>query len=73
MEKAGLIEEMMDDVMGNEEDDELADEEVDKVLDEIIMPLKSTAVASSGLPKAQAEQSDDLEKRLVKLFISFFF
>ena len=66
MEKAGLIEEMINDTLDTEEDDELADEEVDKVLDEIIMPLKGTNVATSSLPTAEKQQDpvDDLEKRL---------
>jgi len=66
MEKTGLIEEMMDDVMDN--DDEIADaadEEVEKVLDEITSGLKSNPVPRHDLlSKEKGGEEEDLQERL---------
>jgi len=73
MEKAGLIEEMVSDVMDNDpEIDEAADEELDKVIDEITMGLKTANVSreTPGLANQQAEKGDNmsaLEARLDSL------
>jgi len=72
MQKAGLIEEMMDDVMDNDEEiDELAEEEVDKVLEELTMGIKTAKVSTEELPtakktgtKSKEEDMSDLEARL---------
>jgi len=69
MEKAGLIEEMMDDVMADDEEiEDAADEEVEKVMEELTMGLRTAPVASGKLPAkkiaAAEEDTDDLEARL---------
>jgi len=66
MEKAGLIEEMMDDAMPDDEGiEEAADEEVEKVMEELTMGLKTASVANSTLPSQVAKEDvDDLEARL---------
>jgi len=71
MEKAGLIEEIMDDAMQDDEVEEEAEEELSKVIEEITLGVKSTAVTSQALPaKGEAEEQEDdaemkdLEKRL---------
>jgi len=63
MEKAGLIEEMMEDIIpDNEEIEEAADEEVEKVMEELTMGLKNASVATGKLPakKSKEEDADDL-------------
>jgi len=62
MEKAGLIEEMMEDIIpDNDEIEEAADEEVEKVMEELTMGLKNTSVATGTLPgKKSKEEADDL-------------
>ncbi len=71
MEKAGLIEELMDGVMDDADVEEQADEELDKVIEEITLGVKSQQVSTQELPsssKAEEEAEDDdmkdLEKRL---------
>jgi len=65
MEKAGLIEEMMDDAMPDDDGiEEAADEEVDKVMEELTMGLKTAPVANSSLPSKKQDKEDDLEARL---------
>jgi len=67
MEKAGLIEEVMDDVLDTDEVEEEAEEEVSKVIEELTMGLK-TATPGSELPEKEKEQGmDDLEARLSSL------
>jgi charged multivesicular body protein 3 len=74
MEKAGLIEEVMNDVLDNDAElDEEADQELDKVIDEVVMGLKTTNAPKESLPSASkakdsdSEEEDDLEKRLTQL------
>jgi len=65
MEKAGLIEEIMSDAMGD--DDEIADaadEEVEKVLDEITSGLKNPVPNHDLLSKQKGEEDEDLQERL---------
>jgi len=65
MEKAGLIEEMMDGVL--DDDDELedaADEEVDKIVEEITMGVKTAKVATGALPTKEEDKEEDLTSRL---------
>jgi len=68
MEKAGLIEEIINDTFEDEELDEEADQEVDKIVEEITMPLKTAKVAADALPAKQTpateKEVDDLEERL---------
>jgi len=70
MEKAGLIEEVMDGVMDDADVEEEADEELNKVIEEITLGVKSTQVASQAIPTASKEEETedndmkDLEKRL---------
>ena len=68
MEKAGLIEEVMDDVLDTDDQiEEEAEEEVSKVIEEITMGLK-TATPGSDLPEKEKEQGmQDLEARLSSL------
>ena len=75
MEKAGLIEEMMNDTLDSMDDegiDEAADTEVNKVLDEITATLP--AAANARLPEAQRvpaaaaaarEESDNADNELM--------
>lgn len=73
MEKAGLIEEVMNDVLDNDAElDDEADQELDKVIDEVVMGLKTTnapreALPSSKVQDSDSEEEDDLEKRLTQL------
>jgi len=65
MEKAGLIEEIMSDAIGD--DDEIADaadEEVEKVLDEITSGLKNPVPNHDLLSKQKGEEDEDLQERL---------
>lgn len=71
MEKAGLIEEMMDETLSPEDEelDQAADEEVDKVIEEITMGVKTARVATNDLPKQEKEEEEeedlsDLQSRL---------
>jgi len=68
MEKAGLIEEILQEPFEDEELDEEADHEVDRIVEEITMPLKTAKVAHDALPAKQAAQKeqevDELEERL---------
>jgi len=68
MEKAGLIEDMMGDIVADDDDiEEAADEEVDKVLAEITMGVKAAPVAHGELPSGEKEPMDGLEARLSAL------
>jgi len=65
MEKAGLIEEMMGDIVADDDEiEEAADEEVNKILEEITMGVKAAPVARGELPKQEKEGMEDLEARL---------
>jgi len=66
MEKAGLIEEMMGDMVPDDDDiEEAADEEVEKIMEEVTMGVKAAPVASHRLPQAEKEEDmGDLEARL---------
>jgi len=65
MEKAGLIEEMMDDVMDDDEEiEDAADEEVNKIVEEITMGVKTARVATGDLPTKDEEKEEDLTSRL---------
>jgi len=67
MEKAGLIEEILEDAVPDDDElDEAADEEVDKVLEELTIGLKSANVATDALSSkgSKEENMDDLETRL---------
>lgn len=67
MEKAGLIEEVMDDVLDQDDVEEEAEDEVNKVIDELTMGLK-TATPGSELPEGEKEKGmNDLEARLNSL------
>jgi charged multivesicular body protein 3 len=70
MEKAGLIDEMIEGILDDDELEEEADEEVNKVLEEITIGIKTAPVVSDELPvKQQGKEEDvtDLEARLGKL------
>lgn len=68
MEKAGIIDEIMEDAFDDPEVDEMADEEIDKVLEEITMGLKTTHAPQNALPAGQEAQTDtNLEDRLSSL------
>jgi len=71
MEKAGLIEEIMDDVMDDADVEEEADVELDKVIEEITLGVKTAQVATQEIPSSSKAEEDaedndmkDLEKRL---------
>jgi len=66
MEKAGLIEEILDDTLADDDDvEEAADEEVEKILEELTIDLKTAKVATGSLPKESKEENiEDLEARL---------
>ena len=63
MEKAGLMEEMMDDTLssmdGEEELDDAAEEEVDKALDEV---LAGAHVPSARVPQQQQQEEEEEEE-----------
>lgn len=78
MEKAGLMEEMMDDALGEmdgeEELDDAAEEEVDKALDDILAGVRGPSVrAPQGRQQVavdeEEEEEEDVEtqKRLAAL------
>jgi len=66
MEKAGLIEEILEDAIPDDDElEEAADEEVEKVLEELTIGLKTAHVATDSLPKGEKEESmNELEARL---------
>eukprot|EP01114_Cavostelium_apophysatum_P004019 TRINITY_DN1415_c0_g1_i2.p1 TRINITY_DN1415_c0_g1~~TRINITY_DN1415_c0_g1_i2.p1 ORF type:complete len:204 (+),score=80.96 TRINITY_DN1415_c0_g1_i2:171-782(+) len=66
MEKAGLIEEMMDDVLDNDDElDEAADEELEKIVEEVVMGVRTAKVVKDELPQDdEKEDLGDLEARL---------
>lgn len=64
MQKAGLIEEMVDDLMETDDIEEEADEEVEKVLMELHLTMDSampTAVGTKPLGKAEEEEPAEEE------------
>jgi len=68
MEKAGLIEEMMEDVIGDDDDiEEAADEEVEKVMEELTMGLKTANVATGPLPSKSQEKEEDMDELEARL------
>jgi charged multivesicular body protein 3 len=67
MQKAGLIEEMIDDLMDNEEVEDEADEEIDKVLMELNLNTAAALPSTGGAKPLQVEEpepepvEDDIE------------
>ena len=68
MEKAGVLEEMMDDALGEEDEelDEAADEEVDKVFDEVISGVKTPGTKLPQRQQAEEEEEDEAETETAK-------
>ena len=60
MERAGLIEEMMDDVFEDEEESEEGEELLDAIMDEILAGVKTAPTVNSTLEAETTGQEADL-------------
>lgn len=74
MEKAGLIEELMDSALEDEEVSDEADEQLDMVMDEILQGVKTAPTHNAALPAAEIEEAepatdeaDEMQARLAQL------
>jgi len=67
MEKAGLIDEMVEDTMENddiEDMDEEADAEVEKIYDELTLGVMGSPAVRGKLPSTPDKEDDDLAERM---------